>query len=455
MSSLLIQNGLLIDTEWKRRADILVRGSKIVRIAAHIDPASITDNVTVIHADGLLVLPGVIDAHTHYKLVSRGTVTCDGFKEGSKAASHGGVTTVIDFADDDKVSLVGSLRSRINDMGAGMGIDFALHQGVYAFRPGLKDELASIKAMGCRAIKLFTTYKDVGYLIERREELLEIFRMCGDLGLMVCIHCEDDEVIARTAASYKGSYAPCDHPVLRPAEAEAAAIRRMGGIALEAGIPLYIVHLSSEEGLMAVRELRERGLELIVETTPHYLFLDRSRLEGPDAPLYVMTPPLREPKDNEALQEALCNGEIQVVATDHCAFTRAQKLESQDCRTIYPGIPGSEELLPLVHNLVANGARLTLNEMVNVLSTGPARYFGLYPEKGALKVGSDADIVLFNPDIAWTLTASEMHSECGYTPYEGTNVIGRVMMTYLRGRLVMGGGMYLGISGDGRFVKAH
>lgn len=455
MSSLLIQNGLLIDTEWKRRADILVRGSKIVRIAAHIDPACIPDNVTVIHADGLLVLPGVIDAHTHYKLVSRGTVTCDGFKEGSKAASHGGVTTVIDFADDDKVSLEGSLRSRIGDMGAGMGIDFALHQGVYAFRPGLKDELASIKAMGCRAIKLFTTYKDVGYLIERREDLLDIFRMCGELGLMVCIHCEDDEVIARTAASYKGSYAPCDHPVLRPAEAEAAAIRRMGDIALEAGIPLYIVHLSSEEGLMAVRELRERGLELVVETTPHYLFLDRSKLEGPDAPLYVMTPPLREPKDNEALQEALCNGEIQVVATDHCAFTRAQKLESQDCRTIYPGIPGSEELLPLVHNLVANGARLTLNEMVNVLSTGPARHFGLYPEKGALKVGSDADIVLFNPDIAWTLTAGEMHSECGYTPYEGTQVIGRVLMTYLRGRLVMGGGMYLGISGDGRFVKAR
>ena len=167
-----------------------------------------------------------------------------------------------------------------------------------------------------------------------------------------------------------------------------------------------------------------------------------------------MTPPLRDEEDNAALQEALCNGEIQVVATDHCAFTKAQKLESHDCRTIYPGIPGSEEMLPLIHNLVANGALLTINEMVNVLSTGPAKLFGLYPEKGVLREGSDADIVLFNPDISWTLSSENTHSECGYTPYEGTGVIGKVLMTYLRGRLIMGGGMFLGIPGDGRFIKA-
>ena len=228
----------------------------------------------------------------------------------------------------------------------------------------------------------------------------------------------------------------------------------MGSIALEAGIPLYVVHLSSAAGLETVRSLRDRGLEVIVETTPHYLFLNRKKLEGDDAPLYIMTPPLRDEEDNAALQEALCNGEIQVVATDHCAFTKAQKLESHDCRTIYPGIPGSEEMLPLIHNLVANGALLTINEMVNVLSTGPAKLFGLYPEKGVLREGSDADIVLFNPDISWTLSSENTHSECGYTPYEGTGVIGKVLMTYLRGRLIMGGGMFLGIPGDGRFIKA-
>ena len=153
MSCILIQNGLLIDTEWKRRADILVRGSKIVKIAPHIDPHSIPDNVTLVHADGLIVLPGIIDAHTHYHLVSRGTVTADSFREGSKAAAYGGVTTVIDFADDDKKSLAGSFRSRVDAMGEEMSIDFAIHQGVYAFRPGLKEELAQIREAGCKAVQ--------------------------------------------------------------------------------------------------------------------------------------------------------------------------------------------------------------------------------------------------------------------------------------------------------------
>ena len=454
MSCILIQNGLLIDTEWKRRADILIRGSRIVRIAPHIDPQSIPDNVTQVHADGLLVLPGLIDAHTHYNLISRGTVTADGFREGSKAASYGGVTTVIDFADDNKTSLSASLRERADAMGEEMSIDFALHQGVYAMRPSLKEELEEIRNAGCRAVKLFTTYKDVGYYIENQEDLRLVFRYCAQLGLMVCVHCEDDDYIAAAAASYKGSYKPEDHPVLRPAKAEALAIAHMGRLALEEGCQLYIVHLSSREGLEEVRALRDKGLDVVVETTPHYLFLDRSRLTGPDAPLYVMTPPLRDEQDNLALQEALCNGEIQVVATDHCSFTRAQKLESSDVRTIYPGIPGSEEMLPLIHNLVANGAQLTLNEMVNVLSTGPAKYFGLYPEKGALREGSDADIVIFNPDYAWTLSHENLHSECGYTPYEGVPVIGKAVMTYLRGRLIMGSGLYLGIPGDGRFIKA-
>ena len=455
MSCILIQNGLLIDTEWKRRADILVRGSKIVRIAPHIDPSTIPDNVTQVHADGMLVLPGIIDAHTHYHLVSRGTVTADSFREGSRAASYGGVTTVIDFADDNRKSLPDSLRARVDAMGEEMSIDFSLHQGVYAFRPGLADELERIKAMGVKAVKLFTTYKDVGYLIENRDELRSIFAMCAKLDMMICVHCEDDAVIAAAAASYKGDYQPADHPVLRPARAEALAIASAGELALETGARLYIVHLSSREGLETVRRLREKGLDVIVETTPHYLFLNRSKLEGPDASLYVMTPPLRDEEDNLALQEALCNGEIQVVATDHCSFTRAQKLESRDVRTIYPGIPGSEELLPLIHNLVANGALLTLNEMVNVLSTGPAKYFGLYPQKGTLREGSDADIVIFNPDLSWTLSNDNIHSECGYTPYDGMSVIGRAVMTYLRGRLIMGSGLYLGIPGDGRFIKAR
>ena len=454
MSTLLIKNGLIVDTEWTRHSDILVDGSKIVRIAPHIDESRLPQGTDIIHADGLCVLPGIIDAHTHYHLVSRGTVTADSFEEGSKLAAFGGVTTVVDFADDNKESLLESLSERRHEMRP-MAIDYALHQGVYGYRDDIQTELEEIKAAGCGTIKIFTTYRDVGYLVEKREELKEIFRAASSLGIMVTIHCEDDKLIEEINSSWKGGHRPIDHASLRPAEVEAAAIRYVGEIAEEIGMSIYVVHLSSKAGLEAVRELRSRGVTVNVETTPHYLFLDKSKLEGDDGPLYVMTPPLRTPEDNKALQEALLDGEIQVVATDHCSFTREQKLSSDDCRTIYPGIPGTEELLPLINTFAHSSGKLSLSQVVNLLSTGPAKLFGLYPEKGALREGSDADIILFDPEWPWVLSAESLHSASGYTAYEGFNVTGKVVMTYLRGRLVMGDGIYLGISGDGRFIRAQ
>ncbi len=453
MSDILIKNGLVVDTEWMRHYDILISGSKIRRVAPSIDAALLPNDTSVIHADGLCVLPGIIDAHTHYHLVSRGTVTADSFEEGSRLAAFGGVTTVVDFADDNKVSLLDSLHSRRREM-VPMAIDYALHQGVYKYRSDIRKELESIRRAGIGTLKMFTTYKDVGYLVDDRNELKEIFRAAKDLGLMVSVHSEDDGIITRISSSWKGTYTPSDHADLRPPEAEAAAIEYVGGIAGELDMPIYIVHLSSKKGLESVRKLRMEGVKVIVETTPHYLFLTREKLSGPDGPLYVMTPPLRTKEDNEALQEALLNGEIQVVATDHCSFTREQKLESNDCRTIYPGIPGTEELLPLLHTFGVTSGRLSLSQIVNLLSTGPAKIFGLYPEKGSLEVGTDADITLFNPDISWTLSKDTLHSASGYTAYEGFSVTGKVVMTYLRGRLVMGDGIYLGLKGDGKFLRA-
>ena len=452
MAYTLIKGGLLVDTEWMRHQDILIEGSKIKRVAPVIDQAQLPSDTAVIDASGLCVLPGIIDAHTHYHLVSRGTVTADSFEEGSRLAAFGGVTTVVDFADDDKHSLLGSFNARRREM-ASMAIDYTLHQGVYAYRDDIAAELRSIAEAGVGTLKIFTTYRDVGYLVEKREELKTIFSAAKDLGLLVTVHSEDDHIITEIGRNWKGGYRPIDHASLRPAEAEAEAIRYVGGIAEELDMPVYIVHLSSKAGLEAVRELRSRGVKLICETTPHYLFLDKSKLEGDKGPLYVMTPPLRTKEDNEALQEAVLNGEIQVIATDHCAFTYEQKLESNDCRTIYPGIPGTEELLPLVNTFALSSGSLSLSQVVNLLSTSPAKIFGLYPEKGSLEEGTDADIVLFDPDFSWTLSRDTIHSASGYTAYEGMNVTGKVVMTYLRGRLVMGDGIYLGLSGDGRYLK--
>ncbi len=452
MAYTLIKGGLLVDTEWMRHQDILIEGSKIKRVAPVIDQAQLPSDTAVIDASGLCVLPGIIDAHTHYHLVSRGTVTADSFEEGSRLAAFGGVTTVVDFADDDKHSLLGSFNARRREM-ASMAIDYTLHQGVYAYRDDIAAELRSIAEAGVGTLKIFTTYRDVGYLVEKREELKAIFSAAKDLGLLVTVHSEDDHIITEIGRNWKGGYRPIDHASLRPAEAEAEAIKYVGGIAEELDMPVYIVHLSSKAGLEAVRELRSRGVKLICETTPHYLFLDKSKLEGDKGPLYVMTPPLRTKEDNEALQEAVLNGEIQVIATDHCAFTYEQKLESNDCRTIYPGIPGTEELLPLVNTFALSSGSLSLSQVVNLLSTSPAKIFGLYPEKGSLEEGTDADIVLFDPDFSWTLSRDTIHSASGYTAYEGMNVTGKVVMTYLRGRLVMGDGIYLGLSGDGRYLK--
>ena len=454
MASLLIKNGLVVDTEWTRHSDILVEGSRIRRIARNISVEDCPEDVHVVDATGLCVLPGIIDAHTHYHLVSRGTVTADSFLEGSKLASYGGVTTVVDFADDNKVSLLSSTKERLKEMRE-MSIDYALHQGVYAYRDSIRAELNQMKNAGVGGIKIFTTYKNVGYLVEKREELKEIFSAAKELGILVCVHAEDDSIVTEISENWKGQFRPEDHPDLRPSEAEAKAIRYVGEIAGELDMPIYIVHVSSKAGIETIRDLREKGVKVIAETTPHYLFLDRSKLSGPEGPLYVMTPPLRTKEDNEALQEALVDGEIQVVATDHCSFTREQKLESSDVRTIYPGIPGTEELLPLIYNFGHVSGQLSIGQIVNLLSTGPAKAFGLYPKKGVLQEGSDADIVLFDPSEIWTISSATTHSASHYTPYEGMTVMGRVKMTYLRGRLIMGHDIYLGLEGDGQFVKAH
>jgi len=453
MNRILIQNGLLVDTEWTRHADILVEGSKIVHIANKIDEKDVPEGTEIVHAEGMCILPGLIDAHTHYHLVSRGTVTADSFAQGSKCAAFGGVTCVVDFADDDKKGdLTACSKERIAAMAEGMAVDFSLHQGVYAYRESIAGELEKLKKSGVRVIKIFTTYRNIGYLIEKREELKAIFAECKRLDIMVSVHCEDDAMIEKINKAYKGPYTPSAHADLRPSEVEAEGIRFVGEIVGELEMPLYVVHLSSKAGLEQVRELRVQGVRVIVETTPHYLFLDRSKLEGPKGSLYVMTPPLRTKADNEVLQEALLNGEIQVVATDHCSFTKEQKLASNDCRTIFPGIPGTEELLPLLYTFATNSGKIGLQQVVNLLSTGPAKAFGLYPKKGAIRVGSDADLVIFDADEAWTLSSETTHSASGYTPYEGFAVLGKPIMTYLRGRLIMGDGIYLGIEGNGEFV---
>ena len=454
MNSILIRNGMLFDSVKSYKADMLVQGEKIVAIEKEISVDLIPSGCEIIDADGLCVLPGIIDAHTHYHLVSRGTTTADSFEEGSKLAAFGGVTTVIDFADHDKsTTLADSAHKRIDAMSAKMHIDFALHQGIYGLPRDIDRELEELSGIGVRVVKIFTTYKNVGYLMPS-ETLREVFSACKRHNMLVCVHCEDDDYLEQVASQYDGDFSVRDHAVLRPSEAEKKAVDFIGSLARECQMSVYIVHLSSEKGLSSVRSLRKDGVDIIVETTPHYLFLDKSRLLTENGSMYVMTPPLREKADNIALQDALIAREIDVVATDHCAFTKEQKLSSSDCRTIYPGIPGTEEMVSLVHNFAVASSRMNLSQMVALLSTNPAKIFGLYPRKGSLEPGTDADFILFDPEHIWTIDDENIHSASHYSVYSGEQVAGKVVMTYLRGQLIAGDDVYLGKSVKGRFVKS-
>ncbi|MBR4426687.1 MAG: amidohydrolase family protein, partial [Spirochaetales bacterium] len=412
MTSILIRNGVLTDDRTSKKADLLIENGLISKIGENLE----AKDAKVIDASGMLVMPGVIDAHTHYHLVSRGTVTCDGFEAGSRLAAFGGVTTVIDFADHNKgQDLLQSLDYRLNEMRP-MAIDYTLHQGVYGhgYNSTIGHQLELLKAKGVKTLKIFTTYRNTGYLIEKREDLLDLFTNAKRVGMLVCAHCEFNPMIEEISENWKGDFSPASHADLRPAEAEGKAIELFGSIALEAECPLYVVHCSSESGLNAIRSLREKGLTVYAETTPHYMFLDRSYLEGKDGSLYVMTPPLRAKSDNKAICNGVLDGEFQVVATDHCAFTREQKLSSSDCRTIFPGIPGTEELLLLLNTFKDEHSSMDMKDVVRLVSANPARLFGIYPQKGSLEIGTDADVIIFDPSKRWTLEDDNVHSASHY-----------------------------------------
>ncbi len=450
----LIKNGTLVTENRAWNADILIRGEHIEAAKDEFEEGEIPEGTEVIDASGKYVFPGFIDAHTHFQLVSRGTVTADRFFDGSILAAFGGVTTVIDFADHlpGKRIAEGTL-CRNREASTEMAVDWALHQVVTDVGDDIEAELLELKRSGVSVIKIFTTYKNAGYFIER-EKVEKLFAVCRDLGILVTIHAEDDAIIEAKEKELTGNgYPPRLLPLVRPAEAEYRAIKEYGMIAGSLDMPLYIVHLSSKRGLDAVRELRASGIRIYTETTPTYLHLTDDLLSGEMPQRFVMTPPLRKKPDNNALWEGLEKGDIQLVATDHCTFTLEQKLLSNDCRTIYPGVPGTEELLQLIYTNGVAGGKFSVTKLVELLSAAPARIFGLYPEKGSLEPGTDADIVIFDPGAEGVITNENRHTKAGYTPYNGITVKGRVEMTMLRGKVIVKEDTFTGERGSGKFLR--
>ncbi len=451
---LLLTGGTLVSPQGTRKADLLIAGEKILAVEETIPGHSVPGDTRIIDASGMYVLPGFIDAHTHYGLGEGEDRTADGFYEGSVAAAFGGITTFIDFADHPrKGTLAEGALTRIGEAKDSV-IDFALHQGLYRMHPDIPRELDELKRLGVTALKLFTTYRQFGVYLDP-SAWKDLFPLCRDKRLLVTIHAEDDELIETISRDMppKG-LGPEMHPVLRPPRAEASAFMKAGEAAGEHGMPVYFVHVSSEDALRVVRKLRKGGVRVVAETAPHYLFLTGDHLRGPDGPLYLMTPPLRTERDNRILIEALSRGEIDIVATDHCSYTPEQKKRTGDCRFIPAGVPGSGEAAVLLYSLGTGGSGFDIERLSAVFSRNPAKVFGLYPEKGSLQPGTDADIVVFSPDKEGTLSAATVKTMAGYTPYDGFRYFGAPVMTISRGKIIVVGDNFLGDRGTGRFLRS-
>ena len=455
--SVLVKGGTIVTSTGRYVADVYAEGDKIKTIGKDLDnPAD-----EVVDASGKYVLPGAIDPHTHISMPFMGTSAQDDYKTGTIAAACGGVTTVVDFDLQQKgESLLEAIERKQSWAEGKVAVDYSLHPAIMDPRPEVIDEVKqAVLDYGTPSFKIFMVYDfrvDDATMIKLLEETKKY-------GGLVQVHAENVYIIQHMNEQLEkeGKLAPYYHAVSRPNIAEEEAIARAVKMVELTGSRIYIVHLSSKEGLAKVQEARDRGIDVFAETCPQYLLLDEERYKEPDfgGAKYVMSPPLRTKESNAALWGGLNSGDLQVVATDHCPFDFNGKKDmfgKDDYKKIPNGAPGIETLLMLMHTEGVVKGRISLERMVDVLSTGTARMFGL-KDKGEIAVGKDADIVVFDPDQKFIITQPKLHQNVDYTPYEGMEMTGMPYAVYSRGKRVAEWKddhvEFVGEVGRGRFVK--
>jgi dihydropyrimidinase len=449
----LIRKGRVITAVDDYKADILIEGETVSTIGARLD----VEADRVIDAAGKLVIPGGIDPHTHMELPFGGTQASDDFRTGTIAAAHGGTTTIIDFAVQYKGE---ALRQGLDNWHAKAEGKAAIDYGFHLIVTDLEDERVPelYKAMdeGVSSFKLFMAYP--GVFLADDATIFRAMSAAGSRGGLICMHAENgiviNEIIKRALA--EGRTAPKYHALTRPTVAEAEGVHRAIRIAEMAESPVYIVHLSCADALNQVREARDRGLPAFAETCPQYLFLSIDDYgDGWQGAKYVMTPPLREKWNQQELWKGLKSDDLQVISTDHCPFCMKEQKElgRDDFSKIPNGAPGVENRMALIYNGGVVEQRISLNRFVELTSTAAAKMFGLFPRKGTIAVGSDADIVIFDPDKEQTFSVETQHMNADYSAYEGKTVKGVVETVLSRGRVVVENGEFKGKAGDGQFLK--
>lgn len=435
---IIIANGALVTPEGLRRGDIALDGGRIVEVAARIEPGP---SDTVEDATGCWVLPGLIDAHTHLQCWTGMDWTADSFETGTRAAACGGTTTIVDYATADRgVTMDEALAEWHRRADGACTANYGFHMAIAEWGDDSPGQMRRMREAG---VSSFKTYLAYDHLRLTDAETLRCLEAVRELDAVLCVHCENGDVVdeLQRAVLARGITGPEGHPLSRPAEAEADAVSRLLYLASIAGARVNVVHLSTELGLEAVRAARARGQRgVFVETCPQYLTLDDTRYleEGDDGfagAKYVMSPPLRKPSDVRALRAAVLAGEVDSIATDHCSFNlHGQKDRGRSDFTRIPnGGPGIEHR-PAVMATAFEG-RLGPVELARLMSEGPARVFGMWPRKGRLAPGADADVCVWDPRARWTISAATQQQAVDYTPYEGMEAHGRAHLVYVGGVL--------------------
>ncbi len=465
MKRTLIRGGELITAETSFQADILIEGENIVRVDENI----MLEDAEILDVRGKKVLPGGIDPHVHLDLPMFNTVSSDDYYCGGKAAAFGGTTTILDFVPQDFPTLEESCNAWMDKSEGKASVDYGLHMNITHLEQKILDEIPHLADAGITTIKVFTAYND--RLRLRDDEIFQVMRVAGKHGMLTMLHAENGdmiELLTREALS-TGHSTPEWHAYTRPAWGAVEAALRGIALAAQANAPLYLVHMNTAGEVDQLNYGRERGLPVMGETCPQYLFFTVEHLKREDGAKWICSPPMRSQEDNEALWQGLSHDQIQTIGTDHCPFfydgrkpityegqeisIPGKELGAGDFTKIPNGLPGLGDRMPILWTYGVGLDRISPNQFVALTSTNPAKVFGLYPQKGALLPGSDADVVIWNPDTELTYGVDVAKHRTDYNLYEGWKLRGYPEKVFLRGNLIVDGKRWLGKAGMGRFLK--
>ncbi len=464
MSKTLIRSGTLVTASDTFQADLLIEGEKITQVGLGLP----TDGAEVVDASGRLVMPGGIDPHVHLDLPMFGTVSSDDHYTGHKAAAFGGTTTAMDFVVLEEQGFGYSVDLWM-EKAAKAAIDYSFHMNLTRFDEKIAAQIPSLRDLGITTLKVFTAYN--GRLRLDDDGIFQALRIARDNGMLVMAHCENGDVIEHLVpeALAAGHTSPEYHAVTRPAWGAVEATLHMAAMGEQAGAPVYIVHMNVAGEVDMLKYARERGLRVMGETCPPYLFFSIDDLRRPDGAKWICSPPMRTHADNERLWQGLSEGILQTIGTDHCPFffdgTRPIRYEGReiaipgkelgrdDFTKIPNGLPGIQDRMPVLWTQGVCTGRITANQFVAYMSTNPAKIFGLYPRKGALVPGADADIVLWDPEKKVKYGVGMSHQRTDYNLYEGWELTGYPEKVFLRGKMIVDGEVWKGASGMGRFLK--